>query len=251
MKPIGLLLDNTVRSYGMTAETISVPLAGFGNKLLLIRAKKARSANECWLQNQIEALPTIARLAREGVVRLYSYIELDFEAMRSDTSFPRSFFGDVFAREPIIHLNAAINRSIIFQSNPIDHLQKYAQTQFCKWLLSIDPASQNFDQFAARLEADQLKNFRAAGRYREICRSLSVVQYVDAFHLWTGEVNDIECFLTTDAKLIRALGGNRGLRLKCEPVFPSDLLDKMGIVERDPLPFEYERRYTLNGIPYD
>lgn len=250
MNPIRLLVDNMIRSYANIAQTIRVPVPGFGNRLLLIQAKPARSANEKWLQSQIEALPTIARLAREKRIALTTYIELDFEFQRRKTGFPANLFGDVFAGVSIAGVTAPIERPYFFQEDMSAYARKKAQTEFCSWLLSIEslPVS---DEWKRRIGPEQFKNFQRLDRYREICHSLHPSQFVDAFHLWTGEVNGIEGFLTTDGTLVRALGTNRDLQLKCRPVFPTDLLDALNVKERDPLPFQYGRRYTLNGIPYD
>jgi hypothetical protein len=250
MEPISLLVDNAILSYGNVAETISVPVPNYGNRLLLIAAKPARSANEKWLQNQIESLPTIARLAREGRVSLNTYSELEFEFGRSKTSFPANIFGDVFQGVPISRVNAPIERSFFFQEDLSSYVQKESQTKFCRWLLCLSPGV-NVGVLMQRVGGEQINNFKNLDRYREICRSLHPTHFVDAFHLWTGEVNRINYFLTADGRFVRALANDRTLQLDCRPIFPADLLDVLKVSERDPLPFQYGRRYTLNGLPYD
>jgi|tagenome__1003787_1003787.scaffolds.fasta_scaffold20576126_3 hypothetical protein len=43
---------------------------------------------------------------------------------------------------------------------------------------------------------------------------------------------------------------NGELDLKCQPIFPEDIITELGIIEREPMPFEYGMRYYLNGTPY-
>jgi hypothetical protein len=250
LKPRSVLLDNNVVSYGNTAHMIRVPVAGLSNQLLLVQAKPARSPAEQWLRAQIEALPTIARLARERELELHTYIELDFEQMRSRQSFPANLFGDVFEGINLERVEPAVDRSIFFQSE--EHISGAAQKQFCCWLLK-DFSERLLEKCLLddRLDLAQLQRLRNVSRYREICKSLHQSQFVDGFHLWTGEIHGLEYFLTADQKFVRALAANEKLALACTPIFPQDLLRVLGVVERDPLPFEYGRRYYLNGIPYE
>lgn len=249
MKAISLLVDNAIRAYGNVVQTISVPVPGFGNHLSLIEAKPARSASEKELRDQIESLPTIARLAREGIVALFTYSELEFEFDRA-ARFPANVFGDVFGDAPIARIQAPIDRSPFFQEEMSIYVQKASQTRFCQWLLSLKTLPKE-SVLIERVGAEQAGNFQKLDRYREICRCLHEPHFIDAFHLWTGEVNGIDHFLTTDGTFIRALANNRKLDLSCKPIFPADLLDRLNIKERDPLPFQYGPRYMLNGLPYD
>jgi hypothetical protein len=250
LNPISLLMDNMITSYGNVAETISVPVPGFGNRQILVQARPARSLSEKWLQSQIEALPTIARLAREGRIILNTYSELEFESQRSKKSFPANLLGNIFADVPISRVKAPIERSYFFQEEMTAYVHKEAQIKFCKWLLAIE-CSPKRDELVERLSREHVGSFRNLNRFREICHNLHSSLYVDAFHLWTGEINGIEKFLTTDGTFVRALANNRKLKLNCRPIFPTDLLDVLEVKERDPLPFQYGRRYTLNGMPND
>ena len=58
---VDVLVDNSVRSWGVVARPISVPIPGTHNPLLLFETCKARNPTEAWLQNEIECLPTVAR----------------------------------------------------------------------------------------------------------------------------------------------------------------------------------------------
>ncbi|SNT53142.1 hypothetical protein SAMN05216374_4626 [Tardiphaga sp. OK246] len=243
------LIDNSILSHGKFGYPISIALPNWGNRLALIQAKPALPPDQHWLRTQIEALPTIARLAREKTLALHSYFELEMEEWRGG-NFPALILGDVFSNVEIARVSAPLDRSF-FQTDMKDFVGADAQIQFCQFLLNDSSKILKAPKILARLTASQISNLKEAKRYREICRSLSPKQYVDALHVWTGELNGIETFLTTDATLVRALSSNKKLLLRCKPIFPEALLVEMGIANREPLPFEYGRRYSLNGLPHE
>ncbi|KAB2325541.1 hypothetical protein F8A86_00550 [Betaproteobacteria bacterium SCN1] len=67
----------------------------------------------------------------------------------------------------------------------------------------------------------------SAPRYREICRKLNVQKcpnsHMDAYHIWTAETENCDCFLTTESKLL-ALDGRGKLRI----VSPTELVALLG-----------------------
>jgi hypothetical protein len=245
-----VLIDNSIFSLGEFAETILVESPGYGNRLVLIQAKAALPPKHRWKQTQIEALPTVARLARQNVLAFYSYFELLAEDWRGH-SFPAKIVGNVFRDAVITEVPAPVDRSLFVQSNMEQFVGKEAQIQFCKWLIANGAGLLKKPKALERLTEPQIAALKNIGRYREICHSLSPVQYVDALHLWTGELNGIEYFLTTDATLVRALSPNKRLVLRCKPIYPEDLLIELNVKDRERPPFEYGRRYYLNGIPFD
>ncbi len=244
------LIDNSILSHGKFCSPISIALPNWGNRLALIQAKPALPSNQSWLRTQIEALPTIARLAREKRLALHSYFELEMEEWRGG-NFPALILGDAFSNVEIARVPPPLDRSLFFQTNMQAFVGADAQIQFCQFLLNDSPKILKSPKILARLTASQISNLKEVKRYRDICHSLSPKQYVDALHLWTGELNDIETFLTTDATLVRSLSSNKKLSLRCKPIHPEDLLVEMGIANREPLPFEYGKRYYLNGRPYE
>jgi hypothetical protein len=245
-----VLIDNSVLSLGEFAETISVELPGYGNRLALIQAKPILPPNQMWKRTQVEALPTIARIARQNVLAFYSYFELLAEDWRGH-SFPAKIVGNVLRDAVITEVPAPVGRSLFVQSSMEQFVGKESQIQFCKWLIANGAGLLKKSKALERLTEPQIAALKNIGRYREICHSLSPVQYVDALHLWTGELNGIEYFLSTDATFVRALSANRRLVLLCKPIYPEDLLVELDVKDREPLPFEYGRRYRLNGVPYD
>jgi hypothetical protein len=231
-------------SYAQIAHGVRVSLEGRANKLFLIQARPVRND---WLREQIEALPTISRLAGEGRIKPHTYSELRFEA-----KYRVDEFGDVFGRTQICEVPPAVERSAFFVLDLATYAQGQSFREFCRWLLDgysdawlETPAAREF------LTAEQIKNLREVQRYRDICRRLAPKHYSDAFHLWTGEVNGLTHFLSTDGTFRHEVMRFRELNLRCVPVLPTDLLSQLGVANRDPMPFEYGARYFLTGQRYD
>jgi hypothetical protein len=244
-----LLIDNSILSYGKFAKIITVDVPNFGNRLMLIEAFPRRPDEQAWLRKQIEALPTIAKVARDPTkLKLYTYFELEAEYWRGG-NFPDTTPGNVFSNVPITRAVKGICRSDLMTASGGEIVSVAAQIQFCEWLLNGDRIAKT-PRMQGRLDDTQIDILKQLNRYREICKSLASKHYPDAMHVWTGELNDIELFLTTDATLMRALQNNKKLKLRCCPIFPEQLLIRQAITEREPLPYEYGRRYYLNGRPY-
>src|SRR5262245_49683071 len=112
-----VLVDNSVRSWGMAVRPVHVALPDSGNPLVLFETRKARNFTEVWLQNEIECLPTVARLARGGHLKAHTYAELKLEAWKRPGSFPRTPFGDVFQNVDFLSVPAAVRRGLFFQTD--------------------------------------------------------------------------------------------------------------------------------------
>jgi len=248
-----VLLDTSVRSRALTAHGTTTKVPGFNNPLLLIQARPAGGPKKKWLREQTECIPTIARLAREGALALHTYDELTLEAWRSSESFPAFPFGDLFQGVNFNDVPAAIRRSLFFQGDAKAHATGAALSDFAKFLLELeDPAKLvQVPALRSRLTPFERSNLKSLDRFKELCRPLAEKHLRDAFHLWTGEVNGLSYFLTLDRKFVRAAAQNKEDALPCQPIAPSDLLDTLGVRQRDPLPLEYGRRYTMFGVLYD
>ena len=247
-----ILVDNSVMSFGATGHGITVPIPDMVNRLLLVQAKPVRKEKETWLKRQIECLPTVGRLAREGGLSLHTYDELLYEAMARRDALPRELFGNVFADVEINHVAPPVRRGVFWPGDLFTHVKKGALAEFCRWL--IDSYSEKWLQgsfLEGILTQEEIANLNNIEQFRSICHSLSEAQYADGYHLWAGEVNGLSYFLTIDRKFTNALKSNCRLKTRCIPICPSDLLEVLGIEELEPLPFEFGRRYYLSGRPYD
>lgn len=222
------------------------------NRLFLMQARPARTADESWLQDQIECLPTIARLAREGFLELFTYEELQMESCKRAGLPEQRRFGDVFKDTTVSWIPAAVRRGLFFQTNSSEHLRAEGLIEFCEWLVTDFHLSWLDAPYVQReITETEIRNLIEVERLRTICNPIARKHYGDAFHVWTGEVNQLPLFLTTDRKFIRAATQNGNRELPCNPLSPSALLEMLNVSDRDALPFEYGRRYLLSGQPYD
>lgn len=251
-----VFVDNCVISLGDTMErAFKEQDIAWGGSIQHIRIagyvrKKLPGKDEAWKRSQIECLPTIGKIAREQRIALYTYSEIDFEGWkRSGSVFPGRL-GNIFSGIHFHHVDSAIERSYLFQSEISEHLKNERVIDFCKWLLTP-----NIENIVVKLAATKrypeffLQNLLKVQRFRKLCEGLSEKQYPDAFHLWSAEVNGMDSFLTTDGKFIRALTETKRLTLPCMPLSPSQLLDHLGIVERDSFEHKEGQFYNLFGNP--
>jgi hypothetical protein len=192
----------------------------------------------------IRALPTIARLSREGRLRLFRSSEIEGE------DFSGRLLGgttvDLFAEAQFSWAHDPIQRWR-FQQCAEFHT-KALRTRFCEWLLSLTPEEVGRLKSMPKLSDFEIKGLESVHRFREICRHLPEKHYVDALHLWTAEMNGMDFFLTTDAKFIRAIKHSSAkLTILSEPISPTDVLNRLGIASLDPLPISDHDFHYLFG----
>jgi len=191
-----------------------------------------------WLRQQIGCLPTICRLAREGAIVLYTYSELEFEEWQGRRGM-QGTFGDLFSGIRIRKCPAAVNR-LRFRRN-VDfqyYLKREEVIDFCRFLLKLDPlVLRQAHEVWSTLPAFEQETLLHLQQFKSLCRHLPEKHYPDAFHLWTAEANRLDYFLMLDRKFPNALKGKRDLGFRCRPVSPDELLNSMGISERDPYPY--------------
>ncbi|MDP2815272.1 MAG: hypothetical protein Q8O19_01165 [Rectinemataceae bacterium] len=258
-QPTTVLVDNCINSLSDTMQGISkaqefvwgdtiqkVNIAGYERRPM-------PNTDQIWKRKQIECLPTVGRIAREGKIEFYTYSELRHEAWKRPGSFPSNIIGDLFADVPFKRVDAAVERSFFFQMDISEYISANQMIKFCKWLLDSKVAS--LADLADRLGTQErypaflLNNLRGVRRFHDLCNGLAEKQYPDAFHLWTAEVNGIKYFLTTDQKFIRVMTETKRLNLPCRPLSPSDLLDVLKIDERDPSEYEANQFFNVFGEP--
>lgn len=255
-EPISVFIDNCIVSLSETMEgAYKEHDFTWGDsvqriKVIGYKRKKMPSSDQAWKRDQIECLPTIGRMARENRLSLYTYHELRHEAWRRPGSFSSNNIGNIFDNVKFIDVDAAVERSYFFQMGISEYISKEQVIEFCKWLLTP-----NIEELANKLPKLKkypeflLGNLRGVQRFRDLCGGISEKQYPDAFHLWTAEVNGAELFLTTDRKFIRAITQTKNLKLPCEPLSPSELLEKLGVKERDSFNYSEGQFYNIFGVP--
>lgn len=253
---IPVFIDNCVVSLSETMqsafkeEKVIIDEKRFAVKIVGYERKPTPISNEQWKLNQINCLPTIGKIAREEKIKLFTYSELTHAAWKRPNSFPGNILGNIFADVKFEHVDAAVERSYFFQMEPSEYFSNEQFIKFCKWILHP-----NIEDLAERLENNDLypafliQNLKNVQRFRNLCRGLSERQYIDAFHLWTAEVNKAQYFLTTDRKFIRVMTQTKNIDLPCELLSPSKLLYRLNISDLKPFKYSKNQFYTLFGKP--
>lgn len=252
--PIPIMIDNCITSLSDTMQCIYKTVEiGIGNvsqsiQVLGFQRRPTPGVDEEWMYNQFNCLPTIARIAREGLISCYTYSELRHEAWKRPGSFPSNVIGLLFSGVP--YVDAAVERSYFFQTDLSEYLSSDQMILFCKWLINTDFTKRIDDFYAAgKYPEFLLANLRNVDRYRKLCASLGERQYPDAFHLWTAEVNGAKYFLTTDRKFIRGMTQSNNMDLPCLPIGPEQLLEVLKVNARDPFPHPENTLIDIFGNP--
>jgi len=212
--------------------------------------KPLPNSKDQWKRKEIECLPTIGRIAREGKISLFTYFELLSEGWKRSGSFPANSIGNIFSGVSINHVDAAVERSYFFQMELGQFIQTEKVIEYCKWLMTP-----GIEKLADRLSGNPdyplwlLNNLRNVQRFRDLCHGLAEKQYPDALHLWSAEVNGSNLFLTIDGKFIRAMTKSKNINLPCKPVSPAELLDILKIEDKDPFEFREGQFYDISGRP--
>lgn len=248
---VPIMIDNCITSLSDTmqcvSKTVEIEIRGVSRSVQVrgFERRPAPGPDEEWKRNQLDCLPSVARLAREGVVSCYTYSELRHEAWKRPGSFPTNIIGRLFSEVPFVDVDAAVERSYFFQTDFSEYISTDQVVKFCKWL-NAAKFDEHIDRLAAlgRYPEFLLANLRNVDRYRNLCAGLSERQYPDAFHLWTAEVNGAKYFLTTDRKFIRALTQSKNIELPCAPVGPERLLEVLSVKARDP--FSHPENATID-----
>lgn len=243
-----ILVDNSVLSDAQILEPVREDLDGYVNKLALVRMRPQKPLKEVWRREQIECLPTIARIATDGWIELCTYPELINERWRARGSYGNPD-GNLFAGLDILQLEAPVRRGLFQQTDRF--IQSEMLTEFVEWFTkfysSLILEAPMLKDKINKFERDNLNNIALL---RTRCSKIERAHYGDAFHVWTGDVHEIPYFLTTDRRLINLATNNSKLFPICVPISPSDFLHRLDVVEKDEMPFEYGKRYFLNGQEY-
>lgn len=268
-KPVSVLLDNGIVSAAELVEFATKEVETlWGNiqsktEIVGYRKKVAKDASQ---QKQIDAIVTVGRLIREGVVIAHTYSELEVELSRR--SAPISAF---HALEDC-HIStcpAPIERSRFRQTVNLDEyltkggkkdkkrnndLGDFNQIPFMQWLLSLDRSAVqsilNHGQIIGLTEFE-LESFRRLDWFKFICSRFGFPEnYPDAFHLWTAERNGIDVLLTLDTKLPKLVrqisqSHNHIHKVKTSALMPIEFLQSLNISALDDVPIKEGKFYDF------
>lgn len=234
---ISVLIDQNIVSYGRIMESVKIDgVIGY--------VRKKPKLDEP-LKLEINSLPTISRLIKESKISAYRYTELDYEDWKSSSS-GRDNLGDLFPNQQMKIIEPAIERSYFFQSKLLNYIKKESVKEFCQWL-NAKGVRESIYKIAniQELPEKMRKNIDNIARYQEICHRLQKIdQYIDAFHLWSGEIENISYFLTIDKKFINAVGKANS---SCIPILPSEFIKFMNVGSNQPFEFEEDVFYGISG----
>ena len=238
-KKYTVLVDNCVIQCGVVIEpAVKRRILTWGGKNSCVdihgyAPKPKLKDNEQWKQEQINCLPTIARLAQEKHIDLYTYDELHMESIQASMGC-NGLRGDIFSPVEFKQALQPIERSKFFQMELDEYLKKQTVQQFCEFLIHVDVKKM---KTLPILNDFERKNLKAIGQFKALCSQLSATHYPDALHLWTGEINNLDFFLTIDKKFINAITESCNVKFHCKPISPDSLLNLLAVAERDSVPF--------------
>ena len=262
----GVFINAEIGEYTTRAETVRWGSSSQSREIPgIVRKPLAKDPS---FQVERDALFTVGRLIREGRVTAYKYTEVAAELSRASNPVAVTALADC----KIMHCEPAIHRSKFRQTrNFVETLNKggkkdrnegrmpsyFNQIPTLSWFISLTPADVSLIlQHAAELQLSpfEIQSFRELEWFQILCnRSGSSENYVDVFHLWTAERNDL-MLLTLDRgikKLVSRVNSEKSppVTMRTKVLSPNDLLVELGITERDPVPLESGKFYRLHELP--
>ena len=247
--PLKILIDRNLEEHALTAEPVvrnqTVQWGPFTTSFDIHGYRGKALPEGEWKSQQIRALPTVARLAREGTLIFCTSTEIGFERHHASPGW-QGFVGDLFHGIEYEHVPAAVERSFFSQSIDVGQYSSgQAQADWCReFLLRVDERQllESLRRYSDVPDFDR-QNIANLQRYKLICKYLDTDDHRrDAFHLWTAEVNGLDCFLTDDRRFINKMTLSTPLDLPTPPISPQRLLETLGVTELDPMPIA-DRRF--------
>lgn len=242
---IRVLVDNSVSSdanvaqWGTRTHSTQWGPHTVTTEVMELRRRPMPAGDQTWRIENIKALPTISRLARELVITLCQSPELQFESFTRKRQAVATV-GELLPGSLFVHVDSAVERSYFqMTTNLREHIDGENLRRFCKMLLQMtEEQASRLSQSIPNLSSSSRAGLGDLDRFRLLCRHAAEKHYPDLFHWWTAERRACQYFLTMDQKLINF--GTRQCRgvLKASLVDPSGLLEALGIKGRDPMPFE-------------
>jgi hypothetical protein len=225
------------------AEFVEVQMRDDGVNAVAILQVKSRPDQA--KAAELECLPTIARLAREGFLSLLITTDVILEAWCRPRSYPSAIPTSLLAGVERRSLLPALRRGLFFPGDFPRNDRPLCD--FVEWLIKIFRPGTLPKSIFSKMTDQEKENLQNLDTLRNICRSLDYKHYADAFHLWSCEAAGNTNFLTCDKKFLNALSANKQLVLRSSAMTPSALLNELDVLERDKLPFEYSKVYSLSG----
>ncbi len=175
LSPVSALIDTSVWRLGEFMKPVKVPHSftlGGHKQTVQILAMRRAGPYEAWKERQLEALPTIAKLARQGTVKLFNYADVPVVFARAPVE--RSRFQQVPMDEHADMRTFVRFGKIPWPKRPVtSNADKRALVGFCKWLLSLEVAQlKTRPTLMSRFSDFERRNLKSLDRFEEICRDL-------------------------------------------------------------------------------
>ncbi len=226
-----VLIDHSVRQHGIVGEHGFVSAQGtLGDQtyLYLQSQTRHRPQRADWLQPEIETLPDVAQLIRDGRLKAFTTNELYAEAFRVQ-NFPPPDYIDIFEGCSIARLPAPFERSKFGVSGE-QFMNKEDVIAYCKSVF-LTPTQERIEKFIEGMQCNprydlspfEERCLRNATVFQNLCRGIDESHYPDALHLWTAEENALDAFLTLDRKF-RNVVERQGINFRCRIMYPTELL---------------------------
>lgn len=253
--PLKVLFDNTIMNGGLFGEhnlscqTDTLMGREYVYATVEYRITSRLAKNQKWRQQQLDCLPTVARLAREGRIEVYKSDELYAEGFvverypsqhhpegnlfhgltkrRAQPPLDRSKFGPIF--DSFVDIDRRVNRQRVID--------------FCKHML-LSPSPQRVEELIAAMARNprrslsefEVRCLRRLHVFKSICQGLTENHYPDALHWWTAEENGLDYYLMIEKRFRNAVQRKDKLDLKCKIIWPDELLQELSVTELDPWP---------------
>lgn len=245
-----VMLDNNILSLSKFLKPRSVSSPNTLNRIALLKSPKRDPNPERALE--IEWLPTIAELSKEGKIELCIYNYIHMESMKRPQSYPSAQTGDLLLGCKKFYLPNLFSSKFIGISELrflndflIDFVKILRSSKGRDAILAVNRNSLS-EKFITH-DLDDLINI-----LNLICHNMSEKHFPDAFHYWASVLYGCDAFLTVDGKLHNILAKNKKIEgLSCKPLLPSRLARMCGVENPVFFPYSYDTLYYYSGLPYD
>lgn len=229
-KAFKVLLDNSIRQRAIMGEhcfrRTKDNFQGHPHEYLQQHIQSPPRRTD-WLQPEIDLLPEIAKLIREGSLSAFSTYELYAEAFHVMKT-PTPLYIDAFENCEIGRLPSPFDRTK-FGLSIEQFLSKSDVIDFCKSIF-LSPSTERIEQFIEGMRRNprhslspfEERCLRKAHVFKHLCRGLDEKHYPDALHLWTAEESGLDAFLTLDKKF-RNVVQRQKVDFSCQVIFPSEV----------------------------
>jgi hypothetical protein len=213
--PARVLVDHCVFVHGQTARHVQVSESfewptGQKHTMKVLRLQgRRRSSGEHHLRIEISNIAALGEAARRGTILVLTSEEIQAERLRARMG-SRGVLGDLWADVRFGHVPSPLARSTwmggltLEQMASKDHREEFYR-RLVHWARHGVPA--DFLNWLPESEyvKSQRTNIARLPEYLAICEAAGETRLGDAFHFWTALCNDVDYFLTTDAKFLGAL----------------------------------------------